>query len=1168
MFNLFGAGFRNGLLLSCVLRALNLNIFYLNFFRPGLIPGSAMNLFFFIGRHRAVCCGMVLLLICTPSLLRAAECDEVVATAVSLQGVVESRSKSRADWEAVTTEDTFCAGDMVRTQANSRAALYLNNNSILRLSEFSTVTFSGLSGQGRSWLDLKHGIAHFISRIKQNFEVVTPYVNAAVEGTEFVVAIDTEQAEVTVLEGQVQARNDQGEVSLSHGEAAVVRAGEAPMLRVQVRPWDAVSWALYYPAIIDFTAQPRVELPEPWGARLAQSVESSRQGDISAALEELESLPEDLTNGQIYVYRAALGLAIGQAARASVDLEYALKLDATNGEAIALKAIIAIVRNETDLALRLAQEAVSASPDELAPLLAKSYAQQAVFDLEQARLTTERAVKSAPESALAWARLAELHLMFGELDHALQAARRAAEIAPDLARAQSGLGFAYLTRIDIDAAEQAFNHAITLDQADPLPRLGLGLAMIRRGELEAGRRQIEYAASLDPTNPLIRSYLGKAYYEEKRNLLAAEQLTMARELDPKDPTPWFYDAIRKQSENRPVEALQDLQQSIKLNDNRAVYRSRLLLDEDAAARSASQARIYNDLGFRQLALVEGWNSLNTDPTNYSAHRFLADSYAHLPRHEIGRLAELLQTQLWQPLQLNSLQPQLGESGLGILEGAGPSDSAFNEFTPLFMRDRISLQANGIVAGNETWGDDLVLSGIQGPLSFSLGQFHYESEGFRENNDQQQDIYNIFMQYSVSPRTSLQAEYRILELERGDLALRFDPDNFSPNLRERRDVETLRLGMRHAFSRGSQTIGSLIMQNFNETSEDIPVPILSIDTLREDAPYLAELQQVIIADRYHLITGLGHFRSDRETTITQVLDVGFPVPPSSTTDIAEEKVEHTNAYLYSQYFSPHGLTWLLGASADIYQGSIVEHKQLNPKFGLTWSPTDTLSLRMAAFRTLKRELITDQTVEPTQIAGFNQFFDDNSGTDSKRYGLALDKKLLHNAFGGIELSYRDLDVPFKDSNGDTQESSWKESLNRAYLYWHVNRGLAMRIEYQYEVIDSDVENVRDDVLLLKTRRLPLGVSYYLPLGLSLTGNATFVDQEGRFYDSVNLATAEGGDRFWIIDAKLDYRLPKRRGIISLGAKNLLNSSFSYHELDPQHPTIYPERLIFTRFTAVF
>jgi hypothetical protein len=107
-----------------------------------------------------------------------------------------------------------------------------------------------------------------------------------------------------------------------------------------------------------------------------------------------------------------------------------------------------------------------------------------------------------------------------------------------------------------------------------------------------------------------------------------------------------------------VEALQDLQKSIELNDNRAVYRSRLLLDEDLGARSASLGRIYNDLGFQELALVEGWKSVNVDPSNYSAHRFLADVYAALPRHEIARVSELLQSQLLQPNE-NSPQQAAG-----------------------------------------------------------------------------------------------------------------------------------------------------------------------------------------------------------------------------------------------------------------------------------------------------------------------------------------------------------------------------------------------------------------------------------------------------------------------------------------------------------------------------
>ena len=139
--------------------------------------------------------------------------------------------------------------------------------------------------------------------------------------------------------------------------------------------------------------------------------------------------------------------------------------------------------------------------------------------------------------------------------------------------------------------------------------------------------------ALDPENALLRSYLGKAYFDERttnpltyfqelvtnfpnqENTLAAQQFAISKQLDPNDPTPWLYNAIRLQSENRPVEALRNLEKSIELNDNRAVFRSRELLDQDRAARGTSLARIYNDLGFEQLGINEATKSLSLDPGN-------------------------------------------------------------------------------------------------------------------------------------------------------------------------------------------------------------------------------------------------------------------------------------------------------------------------------------------------------------------------------------------------------------------------------------------------------------------------------------------------------------------------------------------------------------------------
>ena len=517
-------------------------------------------------------------------------------------------------------------------------------------------------------------------------------------------------------------------------------------------------------------------------------------------------------DARFLAYRASQMLSVGRVDEAKADIDQALRIDPNFSDALALQSIIAVVQNEKEKALNQAQKAVAADPQSATAQIALSYARQARFDLEGARTSVEAAVKLDPENAIAWARLADLQASFGELGKALEAAKKAESLAPDLALTQTVLGFALLTQVNIDESMAAFEKAITLDQAAPLPRLGLGLAKIRKGDLEEGGREIEIAAGLDSSNSLVRSYLGKTYYEEKRIPLDEREYQIAKELDPNDPTPWFYDAIAKQTTNRPVEALHNLQKAIELNDNRLVYRSKLLLDSDLAARQSSLARIYNNLGFQQLGLVEGWQSVNTDPSNFSAHRFLSDSYAALPRHEIARVSELLQSQLLQPINITPIQPRLAESNLFLISSQGPSTAGFNTYNPLFNRNQAVMQAGGLVGSNSTWGAEGVVSGIYDKLSLSAGYTRFETDGWRENADQNDKIANIFAQYELTYKTSLQAEYRYRDTQKGDLALRFDPDSFYSNLEEEDETNSIRFGLRHSFTPGSIFLGSFIYQD--------------------------------------------------------------------------------------------------------------------------------------------------------------------------------------------------------------------------------------------------------------------------------------------------------------------------------------------------------------------
>jgi len=84
--------------------------------------------------------------------------------------------------------------------------------------------------------------------------------------------------------------------------------------------------------------------------------------------------------------------------------------------------------------------------------------------------------------------------------------------------------------------------------------------------------------------------------------------------------------------------------------------------------------------------------------------------------------------------------------------------------------------------------------------------------------------------------------------------------------------------------------------------------------------------------------------------------------------------------------------------------------IQPKFGLLWNLTPETDPAGGGIQTFKRTLLTNATLEPTQVAGFNQFYDDFDGVDAWKYGVALDQKILKNLFGGVEASMRDMKVP--------------------------------------------------------------------------------------------------------------------------------------------------------------
>lgn len=397
----------------------------------------------------------------------AQHCAAPAARVVSIQGSVELRQQNVQHWRAAQSGAQLCSGDSVRTGQRSRAALLLPNETTLRLDQGTTLTLSAPDQVQASLLDLLLGTIHVISRTPRPFRVNTPYLNAGVEGTEFLVGSDEAGARLAVFEGRVSARAGEASLMLVGGEIAYA-AKDAPLRKERMlRPADAVQWALYYPTLFDHRLGEQIA-GTPGEAALRESIALYRQDRLAEAIFSLDRAPEGLANPRFLTYRAGLLLLVGRVDEAGSDIERALNLDAANSNAHALKSVVALTQNDKDQALKLATQAVELDQASPVARLALSYARQAHFRIEEALASVQKAVDLDPQNALAWARLAELHMSTAYLDRALEAAKRAVSLNPDLAKTQSVLGFARDLREPVSRLGASRQH-IVHSRAVPFP---------------------------------------------------------------------------------------------------------------------------------------------------------------------------------------------------------------------------------------------------------------------------------------------------------------------------------------------------------------------------------------------------------------------------------------------------------------------------------------------------------------------------------------------------------------------------------------------------------------------------------------------------------------------------------------------------------------------------
>lgn len=780
----------------------------------------------------ARCRNLLILLTALPFTLPAQNPSPGRAVVVEKENHVEAQTHNEA-WKPASIGQSLEVRDRLRTGEFSRAAVRFTDLSMLRVDELTTVEISPPTGNGgRQTLDVKQGGTYFFSRDKaQEIQIRTPAANGALRGTEFELRVAANgRTRLTMFDGEVDIGNAHGRVLLRSGEQAEIETGRAPRKTAVIEAVNVIQWCLYYPAVLDpveFTSL---------GSK-SSSIYEYRQGDLPGALEAYIRKPvANSIDGRLY--RAAVILAVGQVDKARATLT---GVPASDSRRKAIEKMIAAVTFQPC--------AQSTEPSTSSEWMAQSYFEQSRSNLEAALQAARKATELSPEFGFAWARVAELEFSFGRTLKAMKVLERALELAPKNAQAHTLQGFLLSAENRMGAARRSFDSAISLDGALGNAWLGRGLTSIRKGDTEAGRHDLHTAAVLEPNRSIFRSYLGKAFSQEGINTKANLELDRAKELDPNDPTPWLYSAIQRKQENRYNEAIDDLEKSVALNENRRVYRSQFLLDQDRAIRGANLASIYQKDGMIDQSVREAVRAVNSDYASAPAHLFLADSYNALRdptrillRYEAAWSSELLLANLLSPIGGGSLSQFVSQQ----------------EYSKLFEKDGFGISSLTEWTSDGRFRELGSQFGQAGNLSYALDAEYYYDNGRRPNNSVSRFEGYATFKLQLSPQDSLFFQTKMLDFEGGDLLQRYDQDEvgrettievptetgglhkvvtknvpaLTYDFREKQEPGRMLAGWHHEWSPGNHTllVAGRLANDLEVTDQDTQQLVLQRDVL--------------------------------------------------------------------------------------------------------------------------------------------------------------------------------------------------------------------------------------------------------------------------------------------------------------------------------------------------
>ncbi|MGE3308661.1 MAG: FecR domain-containing protein [Limisphaerales bacterium] len=1110
---------------------------------------------------------------------------------VGFSGHVQISLPSQDTWMPAQPNLDLPAGSRIQTHKESRAIIQFSDRSVLRLGPNTLIVIqrpAAPPATKRFRLDL--GRLFFLDRESpSDIEFETPVASGAIRGTEFVLASEPrgDVSSLALIEGRVTIFQDGNSLEVDPGHRVEVRRGQAPVHSPILITANLVQWCLYYPQVL---SPDDLTLTESESLLLAPSITAWNRG---AAREALDLFPDDPPPGtDVRAYHAALILSAGNVEAADELLN---ALNPAHPLVAALREVIAAVRFQP--------LDTPSTPTRATGWLARSYLLQSQARLDLALDAARTARELAPLFGPAALRVAELELAHENRRLALAALDSGLSLAPDSAPGHALRGFVALATFQPRDAVPAFDHAIELDSSLGQAWLGRALAFGQLGRPEQARRELQIAAALEPLRAEIRAYLGKAWAAANDPVRARAELDLAKSLDSGDPTPRLYSGLEYFQSNRLNDAVRDLERAFDLNGNRAIFRSRFLLEQDQATRNADLAALFQTLGLTAPARQLASRAVLEDFSNDAAHLLLARTlqaredplHANL-RYETPRQSELLLANLFAPPGGGNLSQQLSQQD--HLRYFGPQSLAWSSLSTYFSRG--------------DWEHLSTAFGSVEGLAYALDLQMLSVEGDHPNADLERTQVSLQLKQRVGSADEFYLQTGTLRSDGGDTFTRTDPASTDPDLRAvERQEPHLYLGWHHTWAPGHHSLLLASWLRDHLSLDDAARPILFLRQsdgiithveptrarfdLHQDSTFdLRSLEYLHLweSSRYGFMTGARYQSGSIDSEAT----LAGPLPPPFSVQRVESALERFNAYadLFWRPLPELRLSSGLGfhhlrhpANADLppLSTETASSSLWGPRLGLSWSPLPRTQIRAAHASTLGGLYFDDSLrLEPTQVAGFTTaprglVPESVAGlvpaTEISTTGLGLDHAFGGNLYTGVEVQWRvsdgerragaasnSLPVPLPDSPASTlQTLDAEERVLIAYATLLLDRDWSLGLDYQF--VDADLHTrfpeVPDTALGLdeveqdiesRLHTLRLALRFNHPSGwFAEWRSAWFLQESGG--DLPDPAVED----LWQHHLFAGYRFPRRRAEIRLGILNLTDTD---HRLQPLTLDLSPPR----------